>query len=625
MTGQNAGRLRTMRIVVVGPTHPFKGGIAQHTTELARQLSRAGHAVTLVSWAAQYPARLYPGELVVPDGSVEVPLTVPVHRVLNWYDPSSWWRAGAKLRDADVIIVAHSNPFQVAAYRALLTSASRGPRVPTRVLIAHNVTPHESGPWQERAVDVLRAVVDLVIVHSEHERVAALEHLPHSEVRLVPLAPHGPAMTGADHVIHQRVWHEGDRVRLLAFGFIRPYKGLAVLLRAMRQVPNVQLTIRGECWDDELEAELKTLAVDPELRGRVDYRSGYVSTADIDELFTQCDIAVLPYLEATGSQNTSLALAFGRPVMVSDLPALAQGVTDGVNGRVVPAGDERAWTSALEQLTPRDVKRWTAAITPVDATAAWADYVAAVVTPVAATASQMTGVRQAHVVSDPVSRLAKAEAIAGVLESVTQLMGANILDDGCGSGYIAAHLATRVGPRGSVIGVDQVDERQTSEGYAFHLIDGDLPFAEGSFDVVVSNHVLEHVGSRDEQVRYLTEIHRVLDSNGWLYLAVPNRFRLVEAHYGVPLLSWLPQRGADGLVRRSGKGEWYDVNPVSRRQLHALLTDCGFDPKDLTAEVARRELSRLPGRAARLAGVPASVLNPSMQIAPTFVILAQKS
>ena len=615
-----------MRIVVVGPTHPFKGGIAQHTTELARQLSRAGHSVTLISWDSQYPSRLYPGELVVPDGAVEVPLSVPVHRTLNWYDPTSWWRAGAKLRDADVIVVAHSNPFQVAAYRALLTSASRGSRVPTRILIAHNVSPHESGPWQERAVDAFRPVIDVVIVHSEDERRQAEAHLPTAQIRLVPLAPHGPAMsTSKGQVHHHRVWHDGDRIRLLAFGFVRPYKGLPLLLKAMKSAPNVELTIRGECWDQDLEAELRALAVDPALRGRVDYRSGYVSASEVDSLFAGHDVAVLPYLEATGSQNTSLAQVYGRPVIVSDVPALTHGVESGINGLVIPAGDEQAWASALAALTPADVQKWTAHVTPVDCENAWATYVDEVIRPTDGSTPAPTGVRQAHVVSDPVSRVTKAQAIATVLESVTDLNGATILDDGCGSGYIAAHLAGLVGLHGRVIGVDQVDERQVSDGYDFHLLNGShLPLDDRSVDVVVSNHVLEHVGSRSEQRVYLDEIYRVLRPGGWVYLAVPNKFRLMEAHYGLPMLSWLPQRSADRLVRRTRKGEWYDVTPLSRTALHTLIQQAGFELTDMTASVARRELSSLPGRAGQLAEVPAALLNPALQITPTFVVLARR-
>ena len=627
-----------MRIVVVGPTHPFKGGIAQHTTELAGQLARAGHDVAVISWDSQYPARLYPGELVVPDGAQEVPLAVPVHRQLNWYDPRSWWQAGKRARAADAIVVAHSNPFQVPAYRSLLTSASRGDTVPLRVLIAHNVTPHESSAWQERAVDTFRGVVDVVVVHSESERAAAVNHLPQADVRLVPLAPHGPARAGEHPRSETPQRHTSDdSIRLLAFGFIRPYKGLDLLLEAMESNASISVTIRGECWDADLDARLRAMALRPSLRDRVDYETGYVAGADVTHLFTTHDAAVLPYSEATGSQNTALAQAFGLPVIVSDLPALTRGVTSDVNGLVVPTHDVATWRQALAGVTRADIARWRDAVIAVDSDAAWSAYLDEVLRPIepngtsarrqalAAAQTSGSGVRQAHVISDPASRVAKAAAIADVIGRVAQLEGATVLDDGCGSGYIAQELATYVGPLGSVIGVDRVDERQTTQGYDFVLLeDPALPCASASFDLVVSNHVLEHVGHAAEQNEYLREIHRVLKPGGWAYIAIPNKYRLMEAHYGLPLLSWLPQSAADQLVRATGKGEWYDVEPLSRAALMDAITAAGLIPTDVTGDVARRELAKLPAQAASLAGIPDQILQPALVMTPTFIVLARK-
>ena len=616
-----------MRIVVVGPTHPFKGGIAQHTTELARQLTAAGHEVSVISWNSQYPTRLYPGELVVPNGAPEVPLDARVHRIMDWHDPASWWKAGARARGADVIVLAHSNPFQVPAYRSFLTSASRGDHTPTRILIAHNVTPHESAPWQQRAIDAFRGVVDGVVVHSEDERLEARAHFPDAQVRMVPLAPHGPAMLAGRVSDRTSISQDDDSISLLAFGFIRPYKGLPLLLDAVESTPDIRVTIRGECWDDELDAQLRQMASRASLRGRVDYRSGYVPAAEIDSLFATHDAAVLPYLEATGSQNTALAQAYGLPVIVSDLPALTQGVIDDVNGLVVAPGDPAVWRRALETLNRTDINRWSAQVTAVDADESWSTYIDAVTTPIVAASSTPTDqkTRQAHVISDPASRVAKAEAIAAVIAAVAPLKGAVILDDGCGSGYIARELARLVGPAGSVVGVDRVDERQTTDGFEFVLLESSqLPLDDESFDLVVSNHVLEHVGEYEQQLEYLREIHRVLKPGGWLYLAVPNKFRLVEAHYGLPLLSWLPQGMADRLVRVTGKGQWYDVEPLSRASLRRSLELAALTPTDVTSEVARRELAKLPRRIGRLTNIPQQILEPALQLAPTFVAIAQK-
>jgi SAM-dependent methyltransferase len=182
-----------------------------------------------------------------------------------------------------------------------------------------------------------------------------------------------------------------------------------------------------------------------------------------------------------------------------------------------------------------------------------------------------------------------------------------------------------VGESGAVVGVDRVDERQTTHGFDFVLLESaQLPHADATFDLVVSNHVLEHVGHAVEQRAYLREIHRVLKPGGWAYIAIPNKYRLVEAHYGLPLLSWLPQSAADRLVKATGKGEWYDVDPLSRGALLSAISSAGLVPTDVTGDVARRELAKLPGRASSLSGVPDQVLHPALSLTPTFIVLAHK-
>lgn len=136
--------------------------------------------------------------------------------------------------------------------------------------------------------------------------------------------------------------------------------------------------------------------------------------------------------------------------------------------------------------------------------------------------------------------------------------------------------------------VDVVDSRLVKEGYRFTLIDdARLPFETESFDVVISNHVIEHVGSDEEQALHLREFHRVLAKHGSGYLAVPNRWMLVEPHYQVPLLSWWPERWRSRWLRLwRGKGG-YDCRPLSRRELEARLRMAGFEFKQLHEEALR--------------------------------------
>ncbi|HET9656051.1 MAG TPA: glycosyltransferase family 4 protein, partial [Kineosporiaceae bacterium] len=167
-----------MRIAVVGAAHPYKGGIAAHTTETAHHLAAAGHEVVVVSWSRLYPHLLYPGEQAIPGGGHDVPPFTPTLRPLRWDRPGTWWRTGRRLRDRDLLIVQAVLPAQVPALLALLRAArgpgaATGPRV---VVIAHNVVPHESHPGAGRLMELLLRRADLVVTHSTEQAGLAREH-----------------------------------------------------------------------------------------------------------------------------------------------------------------------------------------------------------------------------------------------------------------------------------------------------------------------------------------------------------------------------------------------------------------------------------------------------------------
>lgn len=369
-----------MNIVVVGPTHPYKGGIAQHTTELALRLEQLGHQVTLQTWRSQYPSRLYPGQLTVDDAHRDVAAFERTVRTLTWYNPLTWVMAGRRAKHADAVVVAHSNPFQIAAYVTLLRSARRWNGRPARLIVAHNVMPHESTAGAAWLMARLRRAIDGALVHSTEEADAAATHLHGVHVGQHSLPPFGPALVEREHNATSSTDSSPDTaqpVRLLALGFVRPYKGLELLLDAMQGAPHIALSIRGECWDAELQAALEQRASSPSLAGRVSFVPGYIDAHEIATLFATHDLAALPYLEATGSQNVLLAFTYGVPVLVSDLSTLATAVRNDVDGAVVPAGDVDAWTQRLSTLDHATVAKWRANVPRPDAGAQWQSYCAA--------------------------------------------------------------------------------------------------------------------------------------------------------------------------------------------------------------------------------------------------------
>ena len=208
--------------------------------------------------------------------------------------------------------------------------------------------------------------------------------------------------------------------------------------------------------------------------------------------------------------------------------------------------------------------------------------------------------RQGHAVLDLPSRDLKAIKIARLLGLDTAPPG-RLLEVGCGSGGIARYFADVL--RWDVTAVDVEDVRLVKDGFAFLLVDGtELPFDEASFDVVLSNHVIEHVGGTPAQHRHLRELFRVLRPDGVGYLAVPNRWMLVEPHYKLPFLSWLPRALRDAYVRAARKGTHYDCVPLSLRELSALLAGAGLRGENVSSAALRQmvDLERGAGRQARI-------------------------
>jgi len=185
--------------------------------------------------------------------------------------------------------------------------------------------------------------------------------------------------------------------------------------------------------------------------------------------------------------------------------------------------------------------------------------------------------RAPHAVQDLASRRWKGEKILRLLELATRAKPWRVLEVGTGSGGIAHYLATHPEIRCDVHSVDVVDVRSIREGYEFQVVNGTfLPFGDGTFDIVITNHVIEHVGDLDEQRAHLRECKRVLSPNGRGYLSVPNRWMLIEPHFRLPFLSWLPPSLRDLYVRSLGKGTHYDCRPLTCPALEHELQAAGF-------------------------------------------------
>lgn len=242
--------------------------------------------------------------------------------------------------------------------------------------------------------------------------------------------------------------------------------------------------------------------------------------------------------------------------------------------------------------------------------------------------TQSAAQRRPHAALNADGRVLKARKIEAILGDERLSAARDLLDAGTGSGAIAQYFATQGRYSLKVSAVDVVDVRVLLEGYEFRQGAGTkLPFDDASFDVIVFNHVIEHVGGIDAQLAYLNEIHRVLRENGTVYFAAPNRWSLTEPHYRIPFLSWLPRRWASSLVRRLGRGPDYDCTPLGAGGYRKLFELAGFVWRDYAWQglVKLMEIETSVGTRARfMSRFPAVIEMVFGWTSPTQIYLLQR-
>lgn len=341
-----------MRICVVGPTYPFRGGIAHYTTLLVQHLRAAGHRAPLLSFTRQYPRWLFPGK--TDRDPSDAPLRVECEYILDPINPLTWWRLYRRVRaeQPDVLLLQWWVPYWTPCLTTIAHLVKRNTGVKI-VFICHNVVPHEGGGVIDRrlALTVLRRG-DALVVHSEQDRLRLLALLPEARVYKAAIPTYAPLGDGVASrpgrdLRRELGLPEGAPV-VLFFGFVRPYKGLEYLIQAVRSVRErvgAHLLVVGEFWTAP-EFYLR-YAEEFGVSDAMTIVNRYVPNEDLGQYFDLADAVVLPYVSATQSAVVQLAFGFGKPVITTRVGGLHEVVEDGVTGLIVPPQDERALAEAI--------------------------------------------------------------------------------------------------------------------------------------------------------------------------------------------------------------------------------------------------------------------------------------
>lgn len=362
-----------MKIALVGPTYPFRGGIAHYTTRLHQALVDEGHDLLTVTFRRQYPAWLFPGSSDR-DASRH---TLPLPDAKPWLDslnPLTWQRTARALAAAapDLLVLQWWTTFWAAIW-VTLARRVRDTGATRVVFLCHNVLPHDAKPWERRISRWVLAHGDGWVVHTEAERARLVTLLPGCapQVAAHPLYDIFPTTPLPQAEARRQLGLPVDGPLLLFFGMVRAYKGLDDLLAALPAVlaaqPGARLLVAGDFWGQYPAYACRVAELG--LEYAVTLHNRYIPNEEVATYFAAADALVAPYRRATGSGVVQTATALGTPVIGSD--AVLDALSAGEHGRVVPACDPAALAAALIDFLQTPRLRLQTAQTAATVAASW--------------------------------------------------------------------------------------------------------------------------------------------------------------------------------------------------------------------------------------------------------------
>ena len=327
----------TMKITILGPAHPYRGGLASIMEIMARTFQRRGDEVDIKTFTLQYPSLLFPGESQTV--ATPPPADLRICRCVNTMNPLNWVRVGRRIRRErpDFVLMKYWTPFMAPCFGTIARIARGNGH--TKVLCQiDNVEPHEHHLTDKPFNRYYLHSVDGFVYMSEQV---------HSELRAYSDAPALFSPHPLFENFGERVERSEACVRLgldpanryvLFFGLIRDYKGLDLLLDAWAQLRRAgrtegrRLIVAGEFYTAR-EPYLNRIA-DNGLQDEVLLHDRFIPDDDVKYYFSAADFVVQPYKTATQSGVTQIAYQFCVPMVVTKVGGLAEIVPDGRVGYV---------------------------------------------------------------------------------------------------------------------------------------------------------------------------------------------------------------------------------------------------------------------------------------------------
>lgn len=352
-----------MKITIIGPAHPLRGGLASYNERIAQAYKDEGHEVNIITFSLQYPNFLFPGKTQYSsDAQPDLDISVAINSV----NPFNWTKVGLQLKKQrpDLILCKFWLPFMGPCFGTILRIAKSNGHTKVASII-DNIIPHESRVGDRAFAKYFVGAVDGFVVMSKSVGQDMRKFTTDKPVEFIP----HPIYDNYGERVSKTTAKEYLQLQqtdkhLLFFGFIRKYKGLDLLLEAMAderiQRQGIKAIIAGEYYDDQ--QQYLDLIEKYDLQQHIILKDDFIPNDEVRYYFGASDVVVQPYKSATQSGISQLAFHFEKPMIVTKVGGLPEIVNDSVSGYVTEVDSKAIVTAILKYYAENKEAAFTEAV-----------------------------------------------------------------------------------------------------------------------------------------------------------------------------------------------------------------------------------------------------------------------
>jgi len=339
------------KIIIIGPAYPYRGGPSTFISYLYNSI-KDKFEVKIYNYTLLYPSFLFPGKTQYDESEINK-FIVPNERIVNSVSPLNWISTANKIKkeNTDLVVFDWWQPF-FGICHFFITLLIKNQYKGRIVFITENFISHEA-----RFIDSF--LTKLGLRNADH--FIALSKNVEDELRTIAgdkkiyrseLPPFDIYLPD-ESVIKEKQklgFNEEDKI-LLFFGYVRKYKGLDILIKAMPTVissnPDIKLLIVGEFYDDP--SPYLNLIKELKLENNIKVINRFVKNEEVGIYYGISDLSVLPYRSATQSAVLNISYSFNKPVVATNVGGFKEFIDDGKTGFLVESESSESLAEGIKK------------------------------------------------------------------------------------------------------------------------------------------------------------------------------------------------------------------------------------------------------------------------------------